>query len=67
MFDLNGHKLKGRFVLQRVELGGERRWYLIKAREEKAPPRREPVATQPRSIVSGLTVREVARKEIASQ
>ena len=67
VFDLDGHKLKGWFVLQRVGLGGERRWYLIKARQEKAPPRREPVATQPRSIVSGLTVQEVARREIACQ
>jgi DNA ligase D-like protein (predicted 3'-phosphoesterase) len=66
VFDLKGQKLKGRFVLQRVGRGGDRRWFLIKAREENPPRRREPVTTQPRSIVSGLTMREIARKEIAS-
>jgi len=67
VFDLKGQKLKGRFVLQRTGLGSGRRWFLIKAREENAPRRRGPVALQRRSIVSGLTVQEVARKELASR
>ena len=67
VFDLKGHKLKGRFVLQGVGQGRDRRWFLIKAREENAPVSREPVATQPKSIVSGRTVQEVAQKEIASR
>jgi len=67
VFELRGHKLKGRFVLQGVNRGRERRWFLIKAREENEPPGREPVATQRRSVLSGLTVQEVAQKESASE
>jgi DNA ligase D-like protein (predicted 3'-phosphoesterase) len=67
VFNLKGHKLKGRFVLQRVGHGRDRRWFLIKAREENLPRCGEPVATQRKSVLSGRTVREVAHKESASR
>ena len=67
IFDLKGHKLKGRFVLQGVGRGRDRRWFLIKAREENAPAGREPVATRRKSVVSGLTVQELAQKGTASE
>ena len=67
VFDLKGRKLKGRFVLHEVGQAPDRRWFLIKAREENAPVSTEPVATQPKSIVSGRTLQEVAQKEIASR
>ena len=67
VFDLKGHKLTGRFVLQRVGRGRDRRWFLIKGREENPSCRGEPVATQRKSVLSGRTLQELARKESSSR
>ena len=56
-FVLHGAKLLGRFGLTRT---GERRWVLVKARDEVAVPGSDVVAEQPRSVRSGRTWQEVA-------
>jgi len=57
---LAGSKLRGGYTLQRTG-GGERpRWLLIKRRDAGADARRNPVASQPESVLSGLTVEDVA-------
>ena len=59
--DLQGHKLHGGFVLQRTrKVGSQQQWLLIKRRGEGADARRNPVSTEPESVLSGRTVEEVA-------
>jgi DNA ligase D-like protein (predicted 3'-phosphoesterase) len=51
-FTLDGHKLSGRFGLTRT---GERRWILVKVRDEHARPGSDIVAERPASVRSGRT------------
>jgi bifunctional non-homologous end joining protein LigD len=55
---LHGHKLTGGFALTRT---GERRWILIKVRDEFAQPGSDIAAEQPRSVRTGRTWQQVAR------
>jgi len=57
---LHGEKLRGGYTLQRTDAGAKPRWLLIKRRDEEADARRDPVRTEPRSVLSGRTVAEVA-------
>jgi DNA ligase D-like protein (predicted 3'-phosphoesterase) len=52
-FWLEGEKLRGGWTLQRTH---ERQWLLIKKRDEGADARRNPVSTQPESVLSGRTI-----------
>jgi DNA ligase D-like protein (predicted 3'-phosphoesterase) len=56
-FTLHGHKLTGGFGLTRT---GERRWILVKVRDEHARPGSAIVAEQPASVRSGRTWQELA-------
>src|SRR5918992_6060832 len=55
-FWLEGEKLRGGWTLQRT---GKSQWLLIKRRDEEADARRNPVSTQPESVVSGRTIEEL--------
>ena len=55
-FVLHGRKLSGGFALTRT---GERRWILVKARDEAARPGSDIVAERPASVRSGLTWQEL--------
>ena len=57
---LQGEKLRGGYTLQRTGGGTKPQWLLIKRRDEEADARRNPVSTEPRSVLSGRTVEEVA-------
>jgi bifunctional non-homologous end joining protein LigD len=61
-FALHGHKLAGRFGLTRT---GERRWILVKARDESARPGSDVVAEQPASVRSGSTWQQIAAGEVS--
>ena len=55
---LEGKKLKGGFVL--INTGsGDKRWLLKKIDDDEADARRNPLSTQPESILSGKTVEEM--------
>jgi DNA ligase D-like protein (predicted 3'-phosphoesterase) len=57
---LEGDKLRGGYALTRVGESGEReRWLLSKMDDEGADRRRNPVSTQPQSVLSGRTVQEL--------
>jgi DNA ligase D-like protein (predicted 3'-phosphoesterase) len=62
-FWLDGQKLHGGYVLQRIAEGKKERWLLIKMDDDAADARRKPVKTEPRSVLSERTVKEVAKKE----
>ena len=57
-FWLEGTKLRGGYSL--VRTGGARKWLLIKRRDEAADARRNPVSTQPESVLSGRRNEDLA-------
>jgi DNA ligase D-like protein (predicted 3'-phosphoesterase) len=60
---MHGHKLQGGYVLQRTrKVGEQQQWLLIKRRDEYADARRNPVSTQPESVLSGKTVDQIAKE-----
>ena len=61
MVALHGQKLAGGYALQRISGGEPAKWLLIKMKDDEADARRRPTSTQPRSVVSGRTVKQVAR------
>jgi DNA ligase D-like protein (predicted 3'-phosphoesterase) len=58
-FWLEGEKLRGGWTLQRTGGGDKPQWLLIKRRDEEADARRNPVSTQPESVLSGRTIEEL--------
>jgi DNA ligase D-like protein (predicted 3'-phosphoesterase) len=58
-FWLEGEKLRGGWTLQRTHRGAKPKWLLIKKRDEGADARRNPVSTQPESVLSGRTIDEL--------
>jgi hypothetical protein len=54
---LHGRKLSGGFGLTQT---GEKRWILVKVRDDDAQPGSDIVAEQPASVRSGKTWQEVA-------
>lgn len=63
---LDGKKVRGAYALNRFGRDpDERRWLLVKVRDQDADARRNPVSTQPESVLSGRTVEQVAEEERA--
>jgi DNA ligase D-like protein (predicted 3'-phosphoesterase) len=60
---LHGEKVNGTYVLVRTGGGDRERWLLIKERGEGADARRNPARTQPESVISGRTLKQVAAEE----
>ena len=57
---LHGEKLRGGYTLRRTSGGHKPKWLLMKRRDEEADARRDPVSSEPRSVLSGRTIEEVA-------
>lgn len=57
---LHGEKVRGGYTLRRTSAGDKPKWLLMKRRDEEADARRNPVSTEPRSVLSGRTIEEVA-------
>ena len=62
-FRLDGQKLRGGYTLRRTGGGAKPKWLLIKRRDAEADARRNPVSTEPRSVLSGRTLEEVAAQQ----
>jgi len=60
---LDGQKLQGGYALIRTGKGGDARWMLIKMKDDAADARRNPVSTEPDSVLSGRSLEEVAAQE----
>lgn len=61
---LDGHKLHGGYALTRTRMRGDpSNWLLVKVDDDAADARRNPVRTEPASVLSGRTVDEVRPPE----
>jgi len=60
---LHGKKLQGAFALIRTHFGADNNWLLIKMRDEYANVRRNPVKSQPESVLSGKTIEDLQEKK----
>ena len=56
---LEGQKLTGGYAITRVAKGKGERWLVVKMRDEAADARRNPVSTQPESVLSGRTIEDL--------
>lgn len=63
LVELQGEKISGGYALHRTGSGDDARWLLVKMDDEHADARRKPVSTEPKSVVSGRTIKQVAAEE----
>jgi bifunctional non-homologous end joining protein LigD len=61
-FVLEGVKLRGEWSLRRMSGQRKESWLLSKRRDEQADPGRDVVRDEPASVVSGLTIEEMAAR-----
>lgn len=59
---LHGKKIRGGYALHRT---GDERWLLVKINDDQDDARRNPVSTEPESVLSGRTIEEIAEAEEA--
>ena len=59
---LEGEKLQGGYALIRTGNGEDARWLLIKMNDDKADARRNPTSTEPKSVLTGRTLEEIANE-----
>jgi DNA ligase D-like protein (predicted 3'-phosphoesterase) len=57
---LNGKKLKGGYALTAFKKKGQNQWLIVKMDDDEADARRNPVSTQPESVLTGRTIEEIA-------
>lgn len=60
---LEGSKLQGGYVLIRTGKGDDVRWLLIKMNDDEADARRNPTSTEPKSVLTGRTLEEIAAQQ----
>lgn len=59
---LQGEKIKGGYALVKIQSGNsDKQWLIIKLDDNDADARRNPVSTEPNSVVSGRSLDEIAR------
>jgi len=63
LMHLKGEKISGGYALQRTDTGDDEKWLLVKMDDDAADARRNPVSTQPESVISGRTIAQVRREE----
>jgi DNA ligase D-like protein (predicted 3'-phosphoesterase) len=59
---LEGEKLCGGYALIRTGKGDDHRWLLIKMDDEESDARRNPTSTEPKSVLTGRTLQEIAEE-----
>ena len=60
---LQGKKLKGGYALIRTQGGENPKWLLMKKKDDAADARRNPVSTEPKSVISGKTIEDIKKVE----
>jgi len=59
--NLQGKKLKGGYALIRTQGGDNPKWLLMKKKDDEADGRRNPVSTEPKSVLSGKTIENIKK------
>lgn len=60
---LEGRKLTGGYALTRFKVErGKAQWLLVKMDDDASDARRNPVSTQPQSVISGRALKDIARE-----
>jgi DNA ligase D-like protein (predicted 3'-phosphoesterase) len=59
-FSLDGEKLHGGYALTRIRKAKDEAWLLVKRKDEDADRRRNPLRSQPESVLSGRTLDELS-------
>ncbi len=57
---LEGEKLRGGYALKRTDDGEQSRWLAIKMKDDAADARRNPVSTEPESVLTGRSLDDIA-------
>jgi len=57
---IEGLKIRGGYSLVRTGGAGAPRWLMIKMNDAEADPGRDPVKSEPASVLSGLTIEQIA-------
>ncbi len=60
---LRGEKIRGGYAFVRTDGGDDERWLMVKMDDEEADARRNPVSTEPRSVLSDRTLDEIAEDD----
>lgn len=60
---VHGKKVQGGYALIRTESSNQNKWLLIKMKDEYTDAHRNPVNTEPESVLSGKTIEDVGREE----
>lgn len=60
---LEGKKLRGGYALKRIEGGKKPKWLVIKMDDEEADARRNPTSSEPKSALTGRTLKQVEAEE----
>ena len=63
LVELHGEKISGGYALQRTGSGDDANWLLIKMDDDAADARRNPVSTEPDSVLSGRSIEDIAEDE----
>lgn len=59
---LEGKKLRGGYALVHGKMRGKKKnWLLVKMKDDQADARRNPVSTEPKSVLSGRTLEQVRK------
>ena len=60
---LEGTKLRGGYALIRTPRGGKEQWLVIKMKDDYADARRNPVNTEPDSVLTGRSLEKIREQE----
>lgn len=60
---LQGEKLNGEYAPRRIAKGKNPPWLLIKVKDDEADARRDPISSQPKSVLSGGTLKKIENRE----
>jgi DNA ligase D-like protein (predicted 3'-phosphoesterase) len=61
--ELHGKKLQGKFALIKTGKKSDKKWLLIKMKDEYASSKRNPVSTQNKSARTGRTMHQITKQE----
>lgn len=62
-FELHGEKLQGGYAMARTQDGDDEQWLIFKLDDEHADARRNPVSTEPDSVLTGRSMDEIEDEE----